>query len=391
MIREALMGTQRDFTEDSIGRAIFILSVPMVLEMCMESLFGIVNVFWVSRLGADAVAAVGITESLLTIIFAIALGLSMATTAVVARRTGEKDSKGAAIAAVQGIILGVAVSVPIGLIGLLFATDLLRVMGATPEVITTGSSYTKIVLGLNVVVMLLFLVNAVFRGAGDATVAMRSLWLGNLINLVLDPCLIFGLGPFPELGVMGSAIATTIGRGAGVVYQFAMLFSKRSRIVLRRDDIRFEPEIALNMLRISLGGMFQYLVATASWLASRPHRRSFWECGPCGLHDRDQDHHRCPSAIVGNEQRSSDACGPESWRRKTGSRRKVGLDHGARQHGLPGNRRDRLHLSCGAGDWHLHFRPGCSSVWRGVSALHQLRLHLLCLRNGDGPIVQRRR
>ena len=267
MIREALMGTERDFTEDSIGRAIFILSVPMVLEMCMESLFGIVNVFWVSRLGADAVAAVGITESLLTIVFAIALGLSMSTTAVVARRTGEKDSRGAAIAAVQGIILGIAVSVPVGLIGIFFAPDLLRLMGATSEVISTGGSYARIVLGFNVVVMLLFLINAVFRGAGDATVAMRSLWLGNLINLVLDPCLIFGLGPFPELGVMGSAIATTIGRGAGVVYQFAMLFSKRSRIVLHRDEVRFEPAIAWNMLRISVGGMFQYLVATASWLA----------------------------------------------------------------------------------------------------------------------------
>lgn len=267
MLREAIVGTTRDFTEDSIGRAIFILSVPAVLEMCMESLFGIVNVFWVSRLGAPAVAAVGITESLLTIIFAIALGLSMATTAVVARRTGEKDPEGASTAAVQGIILGILASIPIGLIGIFFAPPLLRFMGAEPEVISTGGGYARIVLGGNAAVMLLFLINAVFRGAGDAAIAMRSLWLGNIVNLVLDPCLIFGLGPFPELGVTGSAIATTIGRGVGVVYQVSVLLSSKSRISVRMKDIRFEPVIAWSMLKISFGGMLQYLVATASWAA----------------------------------------------------------------------------------------------------------------------------
>jgi len=267
MLREAIVGTTRDFTEDSIGRAIFILSVPAVLEMCMESLFGIVNVFWVSRLGAPAVAAVGITESLLTIIFAIALGLSMATTAVVARRTGEKDSQGASTAAVQGIILGILASIPIGLIGILFAPALLRFMGAEPEVISTGGGYARIILGGNAAVMLLFLINAVFRGAGDAAIAMRALWLGNIVNLLLDPCLIFGLGPFPELGVTGSAVATTIGRGLGVVYQVSVLFSTKSRISVRMRDIRFEPAIARSMLKISFGGMLQYLVATASWAA----------------------------------------------------------------------------------------------------------------------------
>lgn len=267
MLREAIVGTTRDFTEDSIGRAIFILSVPAVLEMCMESLFGIVNVFWVSRLGAPAVAAVGITESLLTIIFAIALGLSMATTAVVARRTGEKDSRGASSAAVQGIILGILASIPIGLIGIFFAPTLMRFMGAEPEVISTGGGYARIVLGGNAAVMLLFLINAVFRGAGDASIAMRSLWLGNIVNLLLDPCLIFGLGPFPELGVTGSAVATTIGRGLGVVYQVSVLLSSKSRISVRIRDVKFEPAIAWSMLKISFGGMLQYLVATASWAA----------------------------------------------------------------------------------------------------------------------------
>ena len=267
MLREAIVGTSRDFTEDTIGRAIFILSVPAVLEMCMESLFGIVNVFWVSRLGSSAVAAVGITESLLTIVFAIALGLSMATTAVVARRTGEKDPEGATTGAVQGIILGILASIPIGLIGIFFAPALLRLMGAEADVISAGSGYARIVLGLNAAVMLLFLINAVFRGAGDAAIAMRALWLGNIVNLILDPCLIFGLGPFPELGVTGSAIATTIGRGLGVVYQVSVLLSSKSRIQVGRKDLRLVPSVAWSMLKISFGGMLQYLVATASWVA----------------------------------------------------------------------------------------------------------------------------
>ena len=191
----------------------------------------------------------------------------MATTAVVARRTGEKDPKGASVAAVQGIILGAFASVPIGLAGVFFAPALLKAMGGAPDVLSTGGGYARLVLGANVVVMMLFLINAVFRGAGDAAIAMRSLWLGNLINLVLDPCLIFGLGPFPELGVTGSAIATTIGRGLAVGYQISVLFSHKSRIVVRIQDVKFVPAVAWKMLKISFGGMLQYLIATASWLA----------------------------------------------------------------------------------------------------------------------------
>jgi putative MATE family efflux protein len=266
-LREAFAGSQQDFTEGSIRRAIFMLAVPMVLEMAMESLFGIVNVYWVAHLKKDAVvAAVGITESLLTLVFAVAMGLSMATTAMVARRIGEKDHAGASVAAVQAILIGIVVSVPIGLIGVFFTPQLFHMMGASEEVVAAGTGYSRVILGANVVIMMLFLNNAVFRGAGDAAIAMRALWFANIVNLVLDPCFIFGLGPFPELGVTGSAIATTIGRGMGVLYQFYMLASGKGRIRVRLAQARLNLQIMLRLLRVSLGGMFQFLVATASWL-----------------------------------------------------------------------------------------------------------------------------
>lgn len=266
LLREAVRGSTQDFTEGSIGRAIVLLSVPMILEMMMESLFGIVNVFYVARLGAEAIATVGLTESMLTIVFGIAIGLSMATTATVARRTGEKDMAGAALAAVQGIMIGVLISLPVAVAGVAFAPALLGLMGAEPGVIGTGSGYASIILGGNVCIMLLFLINAIFRGAGDAAVAMRALWLANIVNIILDPCFIFGLGPFPELGVTGSAIATTIGRGTGVVFQLWILLSGRSRVLVRREHLRLDVPVMVKLLRVSLGGMFQFLVATASWL-----------------------------------------------------------------------------------------------------------------------------
>ncbi len=265
-LREAVLGSDQDFTEGSIGRAITLLSIPMVLEVSMESLFGIVNVFYVGRLGADSVAAVGITESLLTIVFGIGMGLSMATTAMVARRTGEKDHMGASVAAVQAIALGLCISVPIGILGIFFTPTLFRLMGASDHVIAAGSGYGTIILGGNIVILLLFLNNAVFRGAGDAAIAMRALWLANVINIALDPCLIFGLGPFPELGVAGSAIATTIGRGVGVVYQFYVLLSGKGRVKVSRDQLRVDVAVMLRLLRVSIGGIVQFLVATASWL-----------------------------------------------------------------------------------------------------------------------------
>jgi putative MATE family efflux protein len=266
LLREAVRGSEQDFTEGNIGRAIVLLSVPMILEMMMESLFGIVNVFYVARLGADSIATVGLTESMLTIVFGIAIGLSMATTATVARRTGERDQAGAAVAAVQAIMIGVLISLPLAVAGVAFAPALLKLMGAEAGVVRAGSGYASIILGGNVCIMLLFLINAIFRGVGDAAVSMRSLWIANLVNIILDPCFIFGLGPFPELGVTGSAIATTIGRSTGVVYQLWILLSGRSRVSVRRKHLRLDVPVMLKLLRVSVGGMFQFLVATASWL-----------------------------------------------------------------------------------------------------------------------------
>ena len=266
LLREAVRGSHQDFTEGSIGRAVMLLAIPMVLEMSMESLFAVVNVFWVARLGADAVASVGLIESMVTLVFTVAMGLSMATTAMVARRTGEKDQAGASVAAVQAIAIGIIVSLVLGGVGFLFTPALLKLMGATPEIIQTGSGYGRVILGFNVVILLLFLNNAIFRGAGDAAIAMRVLWFANIVNLILDPCLIFGLGPFPRLGVTGSAIATTIGRGLAVAYQFYLLFGNKSRVRVRRDQIRLDVRVMLRLLRVSLGGMFQFFVATASWI-----------------------------------------------------------------------------------------------------------------------------
>ena len=266
-IKSAILGDpHRDFTQGSIGRAIAMLAVPMVLEMMMESLFAVVDMFWVAHLGANAVATVGFTESLLVLLFAVALGLSIATTATVARRIGEKDPKAAADTASQAILLGVGIAVVTGTLGFIFARDLLRIMGASPEVIATGSGYTRAIYGGSGTVMLLFLINGVFRGAGDASLAMRVLWTANWINIILNPLLIFGLGPFPRLGVAGSGIGTTIGRGCGVLLQLWFLSSGKSRVVVPWHQIRLIPALMLRLVRLSLGGMFQYLVAMASWI-----------------------------------------------------------------------------------------------------------------------------
>ncbi|KAA0229415.1 MATE family efflux transporter [candidate division KSB1 bacterium] len=265
-LREAIAGSEQDFTEGHLGRAILLLSVPMVLEMVMESVFAVVDVFFVARLGADAVATVGLTESVITLVYSIAIGLSMAITAMVARRIGEKDSAGATVAAVQALALGVLASLPIAVIGIFLAPDILRLMGASPGIVANGSGYMAVMLGGNITIMLIFLINAIFRGAGDAAIAMRSLWLANLINCVLDPCFIFGWGPFPEMGVTGAAVATNIGRGVGVLYQLYALFYGKSRIQIQGAQFRLDFEVMWRLVRVSLGGIFQFLVATASWL-----------------------------------------------------------------------------------------------------------------------------
>lgn len=266
-LKDAIRGTRQDFTEGAISRAIFLLATPMVLEMLMESLFAIVNVFWVTRLGANAVATVGLTESMLTLVFSVAIGISMSTTAMVARRIGEKKPREAAVAGSQSILLGIFISILIGVPAWFFAPRLLELMGAGPQIIAEGSGYASIVLGCNVVVMLLFLSNAIFRGAGDAFLAMRVLWMSNLINLVLDPCLIFGLGPFPELGITGAAVSTLIGRSAGVALQFWLLLGGRSRVWIRPADFRIVPEVLTSLLRVSATGILQFAIGHTSWIA----------------------------------------------------------------------------------------------------------------------------
>ena len=263
---EAVRGSHHDYTAGNLNRAILLLAVPMVLEMVLESLFAVVDVFWVGRLGANAVATVGLTESMLSLVFAVGMGLSLSTTAMVARRIGEKDPEGAAVAAVQAIALGIMVSVAIGLPCFLLAPRLLRLMGASPEIISVGSGYTRICLGGSCAVLLLFLNNAIFRGAGDAAIAMRLLWVSNIINLVLDPCLIFGVGPFPRMGVTGAALATLIGRSIGVVYQFYRLLkgTERIRILTRQLHLRFD--VLWRLLRVSLTGILQFAIAHTSWI-----------------------------------------------------------------------------------------------------------------------------
>src|SRR5271169_3148501 len=247
---EAIRGSHQDYTTGSLNRAILLLAVPMVLEMVLESLFAVVDIFWVGRLGANATATIGLTESLLSLIFAVAMGLSLSTTAMVARRIGEKDPEGAAVAGVQAIALGLFVALAIGLPCGLYAPNLLRLMGASPEIVATGSGYTRICLGGSAAVLLLFLNNAIFRGAGDAAIAMRLLWVSNIINLVLDPCLIFGWGPFPKLGVTGAALATLTGRSIGVAYQFYRLLRGSERIRILRHQIRLDLGVLLRLVRV---------------------------------------------------------------------------------------------------------------------------------------------
>ena len=266
-IREALRGSHQDFTIGSLNRAIVLLAIPMVLEMVLESLFAVVDVFWVGHLGADAVATVGLTESLLALIFAVGFGLSLSTTAMVARRIGEKDKAGAAIASVQAIFIGLGTSLLVGLPCAFYAPELLQLMGASPQVVTVGSAYARIALGGCGAIVMLFLNNAIFRGAGDAAVAMRLLWVSNIINLVLDPCLIFGWGPFPRLGVTGAAVATLTGRSIGVLYQFYRLLRGTERIRILVSQVLVNWGILLRLLRVSATGIIQFAIADVSWIS----------------------------------------------------------------------------------------------------------------------------
>src|SRR5713101_4348220 len=265
-IREALRGSHQDFTTGSLNRAILLLAIPMVLEMVLESLFAVVDVFWVGRLGADSVATVGLTESLLSLVFAIGLGLSLSTTAIVARRIGEKDPAAAAVAGVQAIVLGLSISALVGVPCLIYAPQLLRLMGASPAIVTVGSGYARVALGGSGAILMLFLNNAIFRGAGDAAIAMRLLWVSNIINLILDPCLIYGVGPFPKLGVTGAAVATFTGRSIGVLYQFYRLLRGTERIRILKRQLRVNFRVLLRLVRVSLTGVLQFAIAHTSWI-----------------------------------------------------------------------------------------------------------------------------
>jgi len=267
IVKESVRGeVHHDFTEGPIGRAILLLAVPMVLEVVLESIFAVADIFWVSHLGPDAVASVGLTESLLTVVYPLAMGLGIGATAVVARRIGEKDPEGAARAAAQALVLAIAVSVVLGVSGALLAPRLLTLMGATPSVVATGRGYATIMLGGEAAIIVLFVVNAIFRGAGDAAIAMRVLWLANIINIVLGPLLIFGVGPFPRLGVTGAAIATTIGRSVGATYAVVRLFRHASRVPVARRHLRVDFSVMRQILDLSGSATLQNLIGMASWI-----------------------------------------------------------------------------------------------------------------------------
>ncbi|SHE92638.1 putative efflux protein, MATE family [Arenibacter palladensis] len=262
----ALTGKDTDFTSGSIRKAIFMLSIPMVLEMLMESIFALVDIAYVSRVSVNAVATIGLTESVITLIYALAIGLSMAATAIVARRVGEKNLQGARESAVQVIILGITVAIITGIFGAIYSKEILSLMGGSSELIREGHGYTQLMIGGNITILLLFLINAIFRGAGDASVAMWILVLSNGLNIILDPIFIFGWGPIPEYGVMGAAIATNIGRGTAVLFQLIILFFGWSKIKIGISDIVIRFKVMTNIIKVSAGGIAQFLIGTSSWI-----------------------------------------------------------------------------------------------------------------------------
>ncbi len=265
-IKEAIKGEDRDYTQGNIRTAIFLLAIPMILELSLESVFALVDIYFVGKLGQNAVAVVGFTESMITIIYSVSIGLSTAATAIIARRVGEKNIHGAAKAAVQAIIISVLASLILGITGWIYAGEMLRFMGASEAVIYEGINFTKIMFGFNIVIVLLFLINGIYRGAGNAALAMKSLWIASLINIVLDPLLIYGVGSWNGWGIEGAAIATCIGRGSGVMYQLYHLFSGSGLIKIRRSDIMPDMSVMRSMIILAWPATFQFIIASGSWI-----------------------------------------------------------------------------------------------------------------------------
>ena len=395
-IREAIRGSHQDFTTGSLNRSIVLLAIPMVLEMVLESLFAVVDVFWVAHVGADAVATVGLTESLLTLVFAVGMGLSLSTTAMVARRIGEKDPEGAAVAAVQAIFLGLTVSFLIGVPCFIYAPELLRLMGASPEIVRTGTWYARIALGGGSgAVVMLFLNNAIFRGAGDAAIAMRLLWVSNIINLVLDPCLIFGLGPFPRLGVTGAAVATFTGRSIGVLYQFYRLMKGTERIRVLGRQIRLNARGAVAVAARVVHRHFSIRDREDELDRAGAHRQHFWRGGAGRVHDRDSHRDLRDSAFVGAEQCGGHAGGAESWREASGARGEIRVAHGNLQHAVSGRRGNRADCVRRADRAPFHERSGGGAAGdvvpahREHAATSAMRTSMVMLQafNGAGDTV----
>ena len=266
LIKQALRGGNHDYTQGSIRQAIILLAIPMILELSLESVFAVVDMFFVGKLGKNSIQTVGLTESVITLVYSVAIGLSTAATAMVARRVGEKNFDAAAHAGAQSIIISLIVTVFTSVAGIVFAPDILKFMGASPEVVSEGTTFTRIMLGGSVVIILLFLINGIFRGAGNAAIAMKSLWLASLMNIILCPCLINGYGPFPELGLKGAAIATTIGRGIGVCYQCWHLFKGKGIIRLKTWHFRYDSPLIRSLITIAWPATFQFIIASGSWI-----------------------------------------------------------------------------------------------------------------------------
>ena len=267
LFKQSLRGGEYDYTTGSIRAAILLLAVPMILELSLESVFALVDIFFVSKLGSNAVQTVGLTESVITLVYSLAIGLSTAATAMVARRIGEKNPEAAAHAGMQALIMSLIATVFISAAGIIFAPDILRIMGATPVVIKEGAVFTRIMLGGSVVIILLFLINGIFRGAGNAAIAMRSLWIASIINIILCPAFINGWGPLPELGLKGAAIATVIGRGTGVLYQCYFLFKgKKGSISLGKEHFIIDFPLMKSLVKIAWPATFQFIIASGSWI-----------------------------------------------------------------------------------------------------------------------------